>query len=326
MRLACVALALLGCGARTVEPLANSSHARSLLPADHTDCTATGWCRFTNQPPIDIANLYVTDRAVFAVGSLGTVDVEPATAAVARWDGEDWKIWRLEGSVLLSIDGRGNHDLWATGRKTRVYHLTGEDWEAVGELQIYDPAKLAVSAGDVFVAFGGGILRRDGDQWRPVLMPAASGEQTIYDLSADDQGGAYAIVKPDSDEARPYRWNAQRATFEPFDGARDIYRISARGPRDVAIVGNAGLRRWDGARWTDVPYQVPIGQSAIVHRGSELVVLGGLDDKRSGVAFVGAAGTVVDELPDDCEALAAGPDRSLWVASCKTNHLWFRAR
>jgi len=326
------AIAIAGCGSGHPNVVSNSGARKPhmLFPAKLVDCTKDGWCRIADPPPIHINSLWVSDNALYAAGYAGEPDTDANTARIARWNGTAWKVWKLEGAVMLSIDGvsDGAGDrVFASGRKTRVYRLVGDAWQ--GEGQVFtEETQVAVTADDAFVTINGNILERGANaEWRLAFTEPGTSihDSSIYDLDSDDAGGVWAVVRH-RESTQLYSWNRLKRTFEPVGEHHDLYRLSARTPNDVAVCGGGVLRRFDGHTWRVIPFDLHIGNSALTHRGNDLVILGAIDEHHSAVAIVGANGTQLQRLPDDSDALAAGPDSSLWAASGSNNALWFLPR
>jgi hypothetical protein len=327
VRWLCIAIAS-ACGSPPVTPLANHSvESPSLFPAARTDCTRDGWCRFADPLPIRASSIYVTEAAVYISGHReedGPADESRDTAAIARWDGSRWKVWHLAGVALFSIDGYGDR-IWASGRAAPVYELVGDQWRA--DERFVAATSIAVGPGDVLLAVNGNILLHTGPEtWTELAVPTKTPDQrSVYSLSADDSGRAWAVVSQLYGDVQLFSRQPGAAAFEAADTPRSVYRVSARTANDVAAIGRDGLRRWDGSALRDVPFAADIGFSALVHRGTDLAVLGPFDEQIAAVAHVDARGvTRLERLPDDPDEMAAGPDGSLWACSSSRNQLWFR--
>ncbi len=238
-------------------------------------------CIYPSPSPATTAQLSrvatVSSHDAWAVGSY--LDATGRHDLIEHWDGKAWKVFPVPkawGHGLIDITAVNAKNVWATG-SGRTLHWNGRSWSAA-----LDPSGISVKA--IASSPDGGLaaiahqrstrkdvlLRRTAGGWQPLAAPAVptshracDGTVSLSDLTMYRKTDIWAVghvFGPGSSAPScgyTAHWNGSRWTTValPDDPALPqqwwLSAVSARGPKDVWVVGGGYSEFEDTGRFFD---------------------------------------------------------------------------
>ena len=167
------------------------------------------------------------------------------TGIVFHYDGSTWTSAEVTDGVY-GISGTGPDDVWAVGLRGRIHHYDGGGWSTVREGRSETLHAVAGSAGTIYAAGPGTVLRHDDDGWNQVLTSTqlSTSPRALWLDGPDDVfvvgGGADPILRYDG-----VGWAPMSSPVEQLNGVwgASVDDVFAVGP-DGAVI------RYDGRTWT----------------------------------------------------------------------------
>lgn len=166
-----------------------------------------------------------------------------ATSPLPSWAEPPYPV-RPDAVILLDMTREG-HELVAVGERGTILRTgDGHTWSAAPTPTPHTLSAVTFSPEGTGIAVGhGGTLLRSTDQgrsWSPVTV-AEAGHEALLGVTALGGGrfiahGAFGLILVSEDNGRS--WARQRILGSDFD--RHIYRIIARRPNDLLLVGESG--------------------------------------------------------------------------------------
>lgn len=242
------------------------------------------------------------------------VDVPPAAVDVPapecpvvstrRWQ----RVASPTTADLVSVFAVAADDVWIGAVDGSLFRYDGARWSAVAQLGSGAARSLWFASRDDGWAVGAVILRWDGRRWNvvtPAALPPARWLSVVWGTTARDVwfGGGT------SSQPVLVRFDGERFTVAATSAllGNQVVGLTGTAPDDVwAVPINGRLARFDGARWIDTatPSESNIVSCVSVGRGA--VSCAGRDGH---VHHVTAAGTEIERVGDPASVM-----RPLWHA------------
>lgn len=201
-------------------------------------------------------------------GDVWAVGGEPGSAALRRFDGEDWRAVQINGEVPLV---NWAHPLPSAGPDSRM----------------------------VYAANGGKVLWREGGAWSLEQTPSEQDLWGIWGASADDlwavggrgrAEGQATILRFDGS-----RWRQVELPAMERPNVHAFFKVWGSGPDDVYIVGQRGaMLHWDGEALSEIPSGVGVDLIAVWGSGPDNVLAVGGRGNGVLVHYDGEGWTSVD--------------------------------
>jgi hypothetical protein len=218
---------------------------------------------------------------------------------------------------LLGITATGPRNAWAFGRVTSggipqktapvLRHWDGRSWREASvppQLAADWSASLPIpagssTAGNVWAFMLGNWARWNGSRWSAGRLPLPRGSSYGVDITATavlSRSDVWVVGDLSVASIIPYvgHFNGHRWSFQLLRTSDQMVAVSASGPANVWIAGNAGtnlLSRWNGSRWQPVPMPAalagPTTFGGLVVQSADSVWITGLVP--TGTSYTGGA-------------------------------------
>ncbi len=115
---------------------------------------------------------------VYACGASGQVYLRQGQNWVHRDEGVLDRRGPMQGPLLNGMDGTGEDDIYAVGKRGAIYHFAGASWKRLDSpvrVDLYGVR--CVSRDEVYICGAGGVaLRGYGNKWRQLTVPSGMGD------------------------------------------------------------------------------------------------------------------------------------------------------
>jgi hypothetical protein len=147
-------------------------------------------------------------------------------------------------SLLQSVDGTSESNIYAVGTDGIILHFNGKRWDEIDSPTDYDLERvLAVNKGEIYICGEGNALyRNDGQGWLPLTEPDEN--VTYWDMAyfagrvfVCSKEKLFVLINDRLEEIIP-----------PVKGPLEFYRLDA-GPTDLWTVGGECILQFDSSQW-----------------------------------------------------------------------------